>query len=277
MACTVSAIMPTYNGARYLKAAIDSVLQQTYADWELVVVDDGSTDATPEILATYTDERIKVICLPSNQGRGKARNIAVQQSQGRYIAVCDGDDLSLPERFAKQVRYLEKNPEVGVVASQVLYFDEGMEPELRVLYPESPESIQARFRRGRSAVPNQSAMIRKELFDRHGYYSPECRRCQDLEFFLRVMEHTEFATLSEPLVHYRQSGGSPGLKYWLENASYQRYALYRWSAIKGGLEPAPYREYVKAQESWKDNLRDLLSFTYFEFRRRLLPKVKLGT
>src|SRR4051812_12460500 len=103
----VSVVMPTYNKGRYLREAIDSIRRQTFEDWELVIVDDGSTDDTAAVLATYRDPRIKVHTLPANVGRSRARNIAIAHAKGCYIAICDSDDVSGPTRLERQVAFLD--------------------------------------------------------------------------------------------------------------------------------------------------------------------------
>ena len=113
---TVSAIMPTYNAMPYLEDAIDSVLAQTFTDWELIIVDDGSTDETHTLLEQYTDPRIRVFELGEHGGTAKARNIALGFACGKYIAITESDSRSLPDRFAREVAYLESHAEVHVVA-----------------------------------------------------------------------------------------------------------------------------------------------------------------
>ena len=109
--------MPTYNNGRWLQEAIDSVLGQTFTDWELIIVDDGSTDDTADVLARCTDSRIRIYTLAKNVGRAGARNVALGQARGRYIAICDSDDISAPTRFTEQVAFLDANPNIGVVSA----------------------------------------------------------------------------------------------------------------------------------------------------------------
>lgn len=106
----VSVIMPTYNTGKFLSASIDSVLQQTYSNLELLITDDGSTDNTPSILEDYAkkDARVKVFYLGGNQGAGPARNNSLKHAQGRFIAFCDGDDLWLPDKLKKQIAFMRK-------------------------------------------------------------------------------------------------------------------------------------------------------------------------
>src|ERR1700734_3980538 len=104
---SVSVIMSVYNGERFLRNAIDSVLRQTLADWELIVVDDASTDSTPDVLATYRDSRIRILRNDTNSKQAVCSNRGLAVATGRYIARLDADDISLPSRLAKQIGYLE--------------------------------------------------------------------------------------------------------------------------------------------------------------------------
>ncbi|HMO57996.1 MAG TPA: glycosyltransferase family 2 protein [Roseiflexaceae bacterium] len=265
---TVSAIMPTYNAAPYLAAAIESIRQQTYTDWELIIIDDGSTDATPAILAQYRDPRIITERIEANQGRGVARNMALQRCRGRYIAICDSDDMSLPGRFARQVEVLTQRPDIDVVSGQVAYFWGDEPPETRLLYPEDPAVIQARFARGRMAVSHAAAMIRATCFQRFGLYATECHRAQDLEFFLRIRHACSFMTLPDRLVLYRHERRIPFTK-WLENAWYTRYAAYHAAAGRAGSH-ATILTFQQFSQLWATRLRvytiDILRFLNFQLR-----------
>src|SRR5512146_251636 len=109
----VSVIMAVYNGQEYLRESVESILAQTFADFELVIVDDGSTDRTPDLLRAYTDARIRVI-RTSNQGQALARNCALTAARGRYIAVQDADDVALPGRLAAEVSFLDTHPKIAL-------------------------------------------------------------------------------------------------------------------------------------------------------------------
>lgn len=267
---TISAIMPTYNQAPYLREAIDSVLAQTFTDWELIIVDDGSTDETPAILASYTDPRIRRFRLPVNQGRGVARNMAVERTKGRYIAICDSDDITFPRRFEREVAFLESHPEVDVVSAQVAYFWGEDLPQVRIIYPERPADIRARFDNGKMAVSHAASMIRRRCFEEFGLYCGDCRRAQDLEFFLRLNATSTFASLPEVLVLYRHQVTGYRLQKWIENAYYTRYAVYRATRLSGEetLRFAPYsRQWQVRLSVWTVDLLRLLNYTV----KSLLP------
>jgi exopolysaccharide production protein ExoQ len=224
---TVSAIMPTYNAMPYLEDAIDSVLAQTFADWELIIVDDGSTDETHTLLTRYTDPRIRVFELGEHGGIAKARNIALGFACGKYVAITESDSRSLPERFSREVAYLESHAEVHVVASQVGAFSAHGVSRPRFLYPEEPEAIQRRFARGMMAVPFPSAMIRSWCFDRFGLFHEDLRQASDLEWFLRIRRSCNFRVLPDVLCLNRHRPGGITFSQWTVEREYERYAAYR--------------------------------------------------
>ena len=149
----VSVIMPVFNGRRYLAKAIASVLAQTFADFELIVVDDGSTDRTPEILARFAenDARIRIVSRP-NTGIVGALNDAIAVARGEFLARMDADDLCEPERFAKQVEYLRAHPDCVIHGTQILRIDPGdlpIGPETQLL---DHEAILARLLEGHAGA-----------------------------------------------------------------------------------------------------------------------------
>ena len=123
----VSVIMPAYNAGKYISAAIKSILEQTYSDLELIIINDGSTDDTLDIASSYHDSRIHIINNSKNMGLAKSLNIALDVSRGKYFARSDADDINLPNRFKTQVKFLELHPEVDVVGTDMYIFsDQGV-------------------------------------------------------------------------------------------------------------------------------------------------------
>src|SRR5579862_5259447 len=122
----VSVIIPAYNAARYLPSSIESVMAQTYQDWEIVVVDDGSTDNTKTVLSSYQEQlQDKIHCIhQSNRGLPAARNTAIRASRGEIMALLDADDVWLPARLSRSVRELDRDPEIGLVHSRVARIDD---------------------------------------------------------------------------------------------------------------------------------------------------------
>ncbi len=120
----VSVVMPAYNGEKYIGKAIQSILDQTYQDWELIIVDDCGTDKTMEIVNKYKDKRIQVIHNNKNEGIAFSRNKAIENSRGDYIAILDDDDIALPNRLKIQVDYLDTHPEISVVGGRSYWIDD---------------------------------------------------------------------------------------------------------------------------------------------------------
>jgi glycosyltransferase involved in cell wall biosynthesis len=230
---TVSVMMLAYNVKKYINDAIESVLNQTFSDWELIIIDDGSTDGTTELIAQYAakDSRIKVY-YQEHGGRGKARNKCLEYSRGKYIAVCDSDDISYPERFEKQVNYLDNNLDIGAVGSQSCSFCEEaiFEPAKIIFWPTNPNKVYQGFKQGKMKIANCAAMIRTSLFKEYGGYCEELHRAQDYEFFSRITQKgIGLTNLPEVLVFYRQSNFIQNFQYFKENAIYTDYANYRLS------------------------------------------------
>lgn len=266
---TVSAIMPTYNAMPYLKEAIESVLAQTFTDWELIIVDDGSTDETSAFLAQYKDPRIRVFELGENRGRAHARNVALRFACGKYIAPCDADDISLPKRFEKEVAYLESHREIHVVASQMMDFQGNDAPQPRTLYPEDPAAIEQRFARGRMAAPFGAALIRSWCFDRFGPMCEALHMAEDFEWFLRIQRSCNFRVLPEFLYLYRYDAKKISFKRWIANARNDRYAVYR-ARMFGARSDRAVLSFDRFSRRWRTRLGlytwDTLRFVNFRLR-----------
>ncbi len=204
----ISVIMPVYNGERFLAEAIDSILAQTYTDFELLIVDDGSQDSSPEIARSYQerDKRIRVIQLERNMGSADARNQGIAEANGDFIATMDCDDVSLPERFQKQVDFLQSNPEIGVLGACCRVVNEDKTTELfEFIVPETHALIALNLWIGASFA-HSTVMFRRDVLAAVGGYEPGRWAGDDSELFLRLLVKTEnmFANLTEILVLYRR-------------------------------------------------------------------------
>lgn len=217
--------MPTYNKGPFLQEAIDSIVAQTFADWELLIVDDGSTDETKQILSRCDDPRIRVFTTSTNVGRSRARNIALARARGRYIAIFDSDDLSRPSRLEKQVAFLDAHPEIAVVSGYIRAFS-GAEESI-MMFPLDPPSIRRRFDRGRMGVAHGASLVRRECFERCGCYISDLTYAEDLELFRRFSQEFAFQTLPEVLLDYRHELGPASVRQWAADGRGHRYALYR--------------------------------------------------
>ena len=199
--------MAAYNAEKYLREAVDSILSQTLADFELIVVDDASTDGTRAILASYSDPRIRVLHNPSNAGQSVSRNRALAAARGKYIAVLDADDLAVSTRLERQAEWLDQQGEVGLLGTYGMIVDEqGNEKALADYSPLDDTEIKWRSLYS-SPIIHVSAMMRRSVVEQAGGYTNEeaIRRAfvEDYEFMSRVNRYTRAAVLPEVLVKYR--------------------------------------------------------------------------
>ncbi len=198
----VTVIMPIYNASQFLREAVESIISQTFYYFEVLIVDDGSTDGSAEIIKSYRDPRIKLIINKGNLGCWYSRNIGIQIAQGEYIALFDADDVCHPERLEKQVSFLDRNPDIAVVGSQARLIDEKGNVFATLNVPCCPEDI-AQTLLEFMCIPNPSAMIRKCIFDKVGLYREDFPAAADYDFFLRASEYYKLANISEALIDYR--------------------------------------------------------------------------
>ncbi len=205
--------MTVYNSARFVGEAIESILNQTFRDLELIVVDDGSKDDSLAVLRRYerADPRVKVLTR-ANGGCWIASNDGIAAARGVLIARMDADDISLPTRLEKEVAFLDAHPEVVCVGSHVLLIDADGDP-LREM-PDPPRLTHVEIDGGHLTGGGQvmyhpSALIRRDALEKIGLYR-EWPAALDLDLFLRLAEVGELANLREVLLHYRQHMGSIG-------------------------------------------------------------------
>lgn len=217
----VSVIMPVYNVERYVAAAIGSVLQQTFGNFELIIVDDGGKDASLDICRSFKDPRIRIIS-QANRGLAGARNTGIRNARGRFIALLDSDDLWLPEKLASHVQHLRANPELGVSYSASELIDENGN-SLGLFQSPKVRDIRVRDVFCRNPVGNGSAPVfRRVALDairfcdsRHGeredhWFHEDFRYSEDIECWMRIACLTtwKFEGLAAPLTRYRiVSGG----------------------------------------------------------------------
>jgi glycosyltransferase involved in cell wall biosynthesis len=196
----ISVIMPVYNGEKYIRETIDSVLNQTYRNFEFIIVDDGSTDSTRQIVSSYDDKRIVPLSLPRNQGVCNARNQGTGIAKGEYIAFCDADDLYGPNRLQTQLDFLTANPSVDVCGSYFIVFENGQ--EILVKHPLHDQQIKEHFFTG-NCIGQPSVMGKASVF-RQYQYNPELQASEDYELWARMaMGGIVFANLPYALVKYR--------------------------------------------------------------------------
>lgn len=202
----ISVIMPVYNSLRYLKDAVESILQQSFKNFEFLIFDDGSTDGSREKLMLYAaaDSRIRLF-LRDHGGHTRLLNEGINYSQGEFIARMDSDDIAMPSRFETQIDYLGKHPDCVAVGSEVLIIDPDGSPIGIKGQDTEHEAIDQTHLNGRGgAVIHPSAMFRKDALQQIGGYKPELEPAEDFDLFLRLAEVGKLANVPQVLMKYRQ-------------------------------------------------------------------------
>lgn len=255
----VSVVIPSYNVQAYLEQTLRNVLQQTFTDFEVLVIDDGSTDLTAEIARSVKDRRIRVIS-QANRGLAGARNTGIRAAKGEYIAFLDADDLWHREKLARHVLHLQSEPEVGVSYSQSAFIDNDGMP---LGYLQTPKlcGIRAQDVFLRNPVGNGSApVIRRMTLDEISYFSPkgargelwyfdeEFRQSEDVECWIRIalQTHWRFEGIGMPLTYYRVAEGGLSANLDKQLASWERvlervntyapFFAYRWGPVARGFQ-----------------------------------------
>ena|SRR5690606_27498777 len=202
---TVSVIMPVYNGEQYLAESINSLLDQTFIDWELIIVDDGSTDQTSQIVRSFSqkDSRIRLVNHANNLGLVASLNDALLATAGKLIARQDADDLSAPERLERMVRFFQENLETGLIGSNGYYLDEGGKVVGDSDFPLDHEGIRKAILVEKSPFFHGSWMFRRECIEKVGLYNSLLFSGEDKDYWLRVGEQYETGNLPDKLYYYR--------------------------------------------------------------------------
>jgi glycosyltransferase involved in cell wall biosynthesis len=194
----ISVIMPVYNAGEYVKEAIESILNQTYSDWELIIIDDCSTDNSVEIIQSFHDKRIVLLKNEINSGIAKTSNKGLKIAQGKYITRMDSDDIAFPLRFEKQVKFLEENPDYVLCACDVQMF--GARREFFTL-PEKDQQLKVSLLYQNPFV-NSSVLIRGKDFKKY-LYNELFSTAEDYELWINLKEEGKFASIPEVLFQYR--------------------------------------------------------------------------
>lgn len=210
----VSVILPVHNGERFLAAALDSLLAQTWRDMEIVVIDDGSTDDTGSILRSYAvrERRVRVITQPK-LGLVSALNRGLTAARGRFAARLDADDVALPKRLEKQIAYLYANPHMAAVGSQIIIIDADGRVLRRGYYPVG-EDVCRRYLATRGApVCHPAVTFRTDAVRAVGGYRDAYRHAEDLDLWLRLGGVGSIDNLPEILLHYRLHDGNASVRH----------------------------------------------------------------
>jgi len=244
----VSITIAAYNNAKFLPEVLDSIFNQTYKDFEVIIVDDASTDNTQEVVKQYQN-KVTYERLPKNRGSAAAWNRAIESANGEYIVLASADDTWLPERLLEQVAILDKQPDVGLVYARCVTTDENGNPIRE-------DSTHKEYPRGKvfldlfmyeNFMPASTVMFRKLLLPKSGMLDESLRLCQDYDFYLRLARHTEAGFADKVLLKYRKHPGSITTDKRHNAFIYQRKVIDKiWNLCKDAPESGlTYKLYCK--------------------------------
>ncbi|MYF46374.1 MAG: glycosyltransferase [Rhodobacteraceae bacterium] len=209
----VSVIMPVYNSEQYLEEAINSVLSQTYKNFELIIINDSSTDKTKDILRSFTDTRIKLENLKSNVGITKALNLGIKVSSGKYLLRMDSDDICLRNRFANQVRFMTQNPNIAVSSGEAIVIHNDNITGKILRPPRTHRDCLSALVFGSSCFIHPATIMRRTIFLEGNLYDPNYLVAQDYELWTRLVKVYAFGNLPKKLIYYRISNKNISFLY----------------------------------------------------------------
>lgn len=238
----ISVVMPVYNtNPVYLREAIDSILNQTYQDLELLVVDDCSPVRDVDaVIASYTDPRIRYFARPVNEGAAGARNFALDQATGEFVAFLDSDDIALPTRFAEQLAFLQANPDIGIVGSEHIVIPS----KKRGTVVTDDQEIKACAMFLRCPASQSSVMLRKNIWSKSGV-SYKKMLAEDYAFWLDMTLFTKSANLPKPLTLYRWHGDNTSIKKEIELFECTRIVfINKWQEVYNVKVPVEVKNFL---------------------------------
>lgn len=242
----VSIIIPAYNSMKFLPETLASVWQQTFTDFEVLIIDDGSLDDIKEWVSQIDDARLKLVC-QANQGASAARNNGIRAARGEYIAFLDADDLWMPTKLETHVSYLDKNPDVGLVYSWTAITDAQGKPTGRVMKPTDEGDILRKIL-VRNIVVCPSVVVRRCCFDEVGFFIDSLRFNEDWEMWIRIASQYHFAVIKETLVYYRQHANNTSKKWQSMQEGYKFVIEKTFESVPSELK------YLKNQSYGNANL-----------------------
>ncbi|MBI5912305.1 MAG: glycosyltransferase [Betaproteobacteria bacterium] len=220
----VAVLLPVYNGAKYIAEAVRSVLTQTFADFELIVIDDGSTDCSAEVLEGFSDTRLRVIRFSENRGLVAALNHGIRESRSELIARMDADDICMPTRFERQVDFLDSHPKVALCGTWTRQFGDNSFVRRP---PVEAKQIRARMFLG-WAMDHPSIMLRRSFLELHDLaYDDDFKHVEDFDLFLRAAELGDLANLPEILLRTRAHAEETSVVHEIEQVQTEALLLVR--------------------------------------------------
>jgi len=249
----VSIIIPAYNSLQYLPATLESVLEQSFDDYEVIVVNDGSSDNIEEWFATnVTDPRLRLVS-QLNQGPSVARNTGIKESTSEYLAFLDSDDLWERSKLQKQIQVLDSDPDTAIIYTWLANIDVNGKPTGKIRSYENeglvwPELIKHNF-----IGCGSNAVVRRTCFDQLGLFDPSTTGIEDWDMWLRIADRYPFRVIREPLVYYRQHPASLSNNWTVLETSFQRVLEKAFSSVDPARAELKTMSYALAYLclSWK--------------------------
>ncbi|MHC5768216.1 MAG: glycosyltransferase family 2 protein [Nostoc sp.] len=239
----VSIVIPAYNSLKFLPETMESVFKQTFKDFEVLVVNDGSSDDTEHWVSQIADPRFKLIT-QENQGLSGARNTGIAHASGEYIAFLDADDLWEPTKLEKQVLCLEENSEIGLVYTWVALIDENGNFTGRVFKNYAENDVWHKLIEHNIVESGSVAMVRRQCFDTCGVFDRNLRSfVEDWDMWLRIASRYPFKVMKEPLVYYRQHSTSASKNWEAMARSFEIVIEKAFSAAPPELQYLKNRSY----------------------------------
>ncbi|HIF9538797.1 TPA: glycosyltransferase [Photobacterium damselae] len=241
----VSIVLPVFNAEDYVKEAIESVLNQTFRDFELIIINDGSTDNSSLIINKIHDKRI-VYIEQENKGLSKSLNLGISKARGTYIARMDADDICMPDRLLKQVEVFEKNPDIAIVCGNVIYINSQGVGDRVSLTPSKDKAIRFKLKKG-NVIFHPSTMFRLNIYNKtRGYDENINCYIEDYILWLQILEYGNIFCIKEPILKYRvlDNSISRSLPYGMDK-------VIRKVASEKGYYSSFYDEFNKALENEK--------------------------
>lgn len=201
----ISVILPAYNAEQTIEESIQSIVSQTFIDWELIIINDGSTDNTKTKILSFIDSRIKYVENDGNKGLIYTLNRGIDLATGKYIARMDADDICMPERFEKQVAFMEENPKVIVCGTQIKYFGTKKKSYKKLVFTEHDRDLKDMLAMS-TCFAHPSVMLRRDVLIENKVRYDKCfKNAEDYAMWVELMPFGEFANLPDTLLNYRVS------------------------------------------------------------------------
>ena len=233
--------MPVYNGANFLPQTLNSVLEQTFNNWELIIINDASTDNSPLIINDFKRDDKRISLLENNRRLGVAASLnkALQTAKGKFIARIDADDTWDKTKLEKQLAYLEKYPDIDLLATQFVFLDEIKKKRIHKSQHNSEYEVNANSLVKKNFICHSSILVKAEVINELGGYNEKYKNSEDYDLWLRLLTRYNATILNEPLVKYRIHPNMASLKRRRQQAYYsikaRNYAIFNLNYPKKAL------------------------------------------